>query len=173
MYVCQPARALLRSSWLTLPFHCVAGTLHTSTGVSMEGQPHRWDQAQDEQSGAVIQLPPLPLPPLWPPVAQNEKLRKHRFWEWNKKHMEGRCFAMSDTAFCSPLEKKESLELFLIPHSVSPFKGLIHISIASLQSTVPVCFCSISGEGIFYSLYLKTLNFYFTRTHFPPILFPF
>lgn len=143
---CQPDRALLRSSWLNLPFHCVAGTLCASTGVSMGGQPHRWDQAQVEQSGAVTQLSPLPLPPPRPPVAQNEKLRKHRFWEWNKRHTEGRCFAVSDTAFCSPLEKKGSLELFKIPLFLSPFKGLIHVSIASLLSTVLVCFFSISGD---------------------------
>lgn len=72
--------------------------------------------------------------------------------------MEGRCFSVSDTAFFSPLEKKESLELFLIPHFLSPFKGLIHISIASLLSTALVCFFSISG-GVLYLLYLKTLNF--------------
>lgn len=164
VHACQLGRALLKSSRLNLPFHCVAGTLYASTEVSMEGQPHRWDQAQVEQPGAVAQLPPLPLPPLWPPVTQNEKLRK-QILGMEKKHMEGRCFAVSDTAFCLPLEKKEPLELFLIPHFLSPFKGLIHIPIASLLSTALVCFFSISGEGVFYLLYLKTPLIY--KNSFP------
>lgn len=46
----------------------------------------RWHQAQAQQPAAVAQLPPLPLPPLWPSMTQNEKFRKHRFWEWKKAH---------------------------------------------------------------------------------------
>lgn len=124
--------------------------------VSVEGQHHRWHQAQAEQPAAVAQLPPLPLPTLWPSMTQNEKLRKHRFWEWKKAHG-GKMLCCVRP--CLLLEKKVFLELFLIPHFLSPFKGLIRISIASLLPTALVCFFPISGEGAFYLLYLKTLNF--------------
>lgn len=141
--VCQLGRALLRSSCCNLPFGPMVGTrtppqMSVRRDVTTAPSRHHLGSLQQQ-----LCCPPFPTHPLWPQMAQNEKLRKPRSWEWIMKHMGADAVLMSVTTFCSPLEKRKSLEAFLYsPLSVSssPFNGSILISIAPLLSAVLVCF---------------------------------
>jgi len=156
--VCWPGRALLRRSCFNLPFGCVAGTPCASTDVTAAGTRRDVTIARTRRWLGSLQQPPcclpFPLPPLWPPMAQNAKLRKPGSWEWNTKQAEERRCTHVGHCLLVSSEKKESVEaLSYSPLSYpSSFKGLILISIAPLLSTALVCFFSITGESVFYLL---------------------